>query len=99
MGLFSWFGGLFDEGTAEFESVTDFATDDAVVNPANGNIMISGMGSVDIEGNAYGIDSIGGIGCDSTIDMFDGGVSDFSSSDSYSSGLDDSFGSFGSDDW
>ena len=70
-----------------------------MVNPANGLPMIGGMGGVDVEGYIYSTDSINDLSCASTIDMFDGGISDFSSSDSCSSGLDDSFSSFGSDDW
>lgn len=79
MGLFSWLGGLFDEGSVGGGSVSEPVTDENVVNPANGLPMIGGMGGVDVEGNPYG--------------------TDFTSNDSLSSGMDDSFSSFGSDDW
>ena len=99
MGLFSWLGGLFDEGSVGGGSVTGPVTEENVVNPANGFPMIGGMGGVDVEGNPYGTDFTANISSHTTLDMFDSGIADCTSNDSFSSGMDDSFSSFGSDDW
>ena len=99
MGLFSWLGGLFDDSSVGGSSVADAVTDESVINPANGLPMVGGMGGVDVEGNPYGADFTANNSCPSTLDMFDSGIADCSSNDSFSSGMDDSFSSFGSDDW
>ena len=102
MGFFNWFSGLFDEGSVRFESVTDSVSEQLVVNPASGLLMVGGLGGLDSEGNPYGTDNSTPISCDvihtglddhsscSTMDMFDS---------SSSSSFDDSYSSFGSDDW
>ena len=99
MGLFSWLGGLFDDGSVGGGSVVDAVTDESVINPANGLPMVGGVGGVDVEGNPYGTDFTADNSCHSTTDMFDSGIADYSSNDSFSSGMDDSFSSLGSGDW
>lgn len=99
MGLFSWLGGLFDDSSVSGGTVTNIETTEQVVNPANGLPMIGGMGGVDVEGNPYGTDFDANNSCHTTSDIFDNGIADCSSNDSFSSGMDDSFSSFGSDDW
>lgn len=97
MGLFIWLGGLFDDGSVG--SGSNAVTDESVINPANGLPMVGGVGGLDVEGNPYGTDFTANNSCHSTSDMFDSGIADCSSNDSFSSGMDDSFSSFGSGDW
>ena len=99
MGLFSWLGGLFDDGSVGGGSAADAVTDESVINPANGLPMVGGVGGLDVEGNPYGTDFTADSSCHSTSNMFDSGIADCSSNDSFSSGVDDSFSSFGSNDW
>ena len=99
MGLFSWLGGLFDDGSVGGGSVTDTVADENIVNPANGLPMVGGVGGLDVEGNPYGTDFTANNSIDTTSDMFESGIADCSSNDSFSSGMDDSFSSFDSSDW
>lgn len=89
-----------DSGTDTLESIDlmdDISSivDDIVINPANGDLMIGGIGGVDTEGNAYGMDAF-------HHDIFDNqgdfGIStdDFGSSDSI---FENTFDSFGSDNF
>ena len=51
MSIFSCFSNLFSSGCWVSSS------DDSVINPANGNPMVGGIGGLDIEGNLFGTDS------------------------------------------
>ncbi|CAH7107409.1 hypothetical protein VCHA50P416_280011 [Vibrio chagasii] len=57
--------------SAEFMSTNN---DDFAVNPANGNLMVGGVGGIDTEGNSYGTDSLS----NDDITLFD---TDYSSDD------------------
>ncbi|MEZ9602064.1 hypothetical protein AB4274_02405 [Vibrio sp. 10N.261.55.A10] len=57
--------------SAEFMSTNN---DDFAVNPANGNLMVGGVGGIDTEGNSYGTDSFS----NDDITLFD---TDYSSDD------------------
>ncbi|MBZ9612336.1 hypothetical protein [Rheinheimera maricola] len=97
MSFYSWFSGLFDDGSVRFDSVTDSVSEQLEVNPASGLLMVGGIGGVDSDGNPYGTDNSTPISCDfivtglddhsscSTMDMFDSGSSN-SFDDSYSTG-------------
>ena len=102
MSFFNWFSGLFDDSSTGFRSITDSMSEQLEVNPASGLLMVGGLGGLDSAGNPYGTDNSTPISCDvivtglddhsscSTMDMFDSGAS---------SSFDDSYSSFGSDDW
>ena len=68
MRLYNWFTNIFTNDFASHESIAEESIDINVplvtdpfesgieINPANGLPMIDGIGSVDIDGNPYGID-------------------------------------------
>ncbi len=70
--------------------------DDLVVNPANGHIMIGGVGGIDDEGNTYGFDH----NFDDAFSLQDSFDDSFSMQDDFDSMQDDfdSFQDFGFDD-
>ena len=64
MSIFSWMASLLQQqqvsASHSIESQEPSDHDESVINPANGLPMIGGMGGVDVEGNTFGTDDIGG---------------------------------------
>lgn len=63
MGILSFFQNLLGGQAGSSAADTDFDTNDsgftnnAVVNPANGQLMVGGIGGIDTLGNVYGHDN------------------------------------------